>query len=215
MPPASNGSSRTNSYDESLDPCDAVVRKINKQKSNSNISNQHPLPHQNRISFAEGVKREIPNEKNMANPSLPLFDAFLDIPHPAEVKDNSEVMLPGSTDGTEGMEILDDIRDSLPDITCLAFPEYDSSTAQESNGSELSIEARRYTKHPLESPGFQHHTFRLKLQSGIFVCAHVRRYLPALDEVSFRYDVGRRLGRALIMFTRYPGGNDFFAAVLR
>ena len=201
--PLSNTSSRTNSNDDIFDPCNAVVKKMNQQKD------------QNRISFAEGVKREIPNEKKMANPALPLFDVFLDIPHPAEVKNTAEVMISGPSEEAEEMEIQNDIRESLPDIACLAFPDYDSSTAQENTEEDVSIEVRRYMKHPLESPGFQHHTFRLKLQSGIFVYGHVRRYLPALDEISFRYDAGRRLGRALVIFTRFPGGDDFFAAVLR
>ena len=166
-----------------------------------------------RITFAEEVKEE----KKIDLYSMPIYDMFVDLPHPAESeKSASEVFIGAATEEADDIEIQNDIRNSLADISCLAFPDYDSSTAQEaSEDGAVSLEVRRYMKHPLETPGFQHYTFPLKLQSGNLVYAHVRRYLPALKDVPFRYDVGRRLGRALVIFSRYPGGDDFFASLLR
>jgi len=169
---------------------------------------------QQRITFAEEVKKD----GNFPFAALPIYDVFLDLHHPAEPRKSpdTEIWIGIPTEDKDDIEVQSDIRDLLPDISSLAFPDYDTSTAQEVGADgEISLEAHRYMKHQLETPGFQHFTFTLKLQSGSLVYAHVRRYLPPLKEAPYRYDVGRRLDRAMVIFSRYPGADDFYAAVLR
>jgi len=175
----------------------AMVDRMNEQKGKG-------------IKFAEEVK-----ESKMID-ALPLYDLVIDMPHPVVDASSDEPVFIGSQSGTEeDVEIQNDIQDSMPDISCLTFPEYDSSVVQEIDDEGYLAAAHCFQRNHLEKPGFSHFTFSIKVQSGSLVYAHVRRYLPAHRAAPFRYDIGRRLGRALVIFTRYPGGDDFFAAVLR
>lgn len=161
---------------------------------------------ENRIKFAREVDH---------SPTMPLFDLFVDMPHPA-MNDPSRfpaVLINSPSEEGFDKEVEDDIRNSMVEIACLAFPEYDVSVSQASDVSTSGKRGAQRTS--FEISGFQHHTFTLKLQSGSLVYAHVRRYLPTRDDALFRFDVGRRPQRALIIFSRFPGGDDFFASVLK
>ena len=162
---------------------------------------------ESRIKFAKEINH---------SPTMPLFDLFMDIPHPAAAENPTvapAVVIGSPSEDESDKDVEEDIRSSIEKITCLAFPEYDGSIAQASDGSASGKQG--CDKLMLEAPGFQHYTFTLKLETGSLVYGHVRRYLPTRDDALFRYDVGRRSGRALIIFSRFPGGDDFFAAILK
>ncbi len=130
--------------------------------------------------------------------ALPLYDLVIDVPHPVvDAASDKPVFIGSPSEAEEDVEIQNDIHDSMPDISCLAFPEYDSSVVQEIDDKDDLAAAHRFQRNHLEKPGFSHFTFSIKVQSGSLVYAHVRRYLPAHRAVPFRYDIGRRLGRAL------------------
>lgn len=187
---------------EDYDPLKAAVERMNDQSE---------TPENTRgIKFSKETK----NAK-LSFRINPIFDLFIDLPHPTADSDSPHdqaIFIGAPTEVEEEKEIQQKIRDNMQDISCLTFPDYDSSVAQEEQEEGATP---IHGKTSLETPGFQHYTFTLKLESGSMVYAHVRRYLPPHKKVVFRYDVGRRLGRAMIMFTRFPGGDDLFATVLK
>ena len=182
------------------DPCLAVVDKMNAQADGNS-----------RIKFAKETKANAAK----AIQAMPIFDLFMDLPHPAADLKHFPVNFIGapSMDDIDS-QIQSDIQDQMREITFFAFPEYDSTVVQEDeeNGP---IVTRRYAKTHLEVPGFQYYTFTMTLSSGDMIYAHVRRYLPPNKEAPFRPDIGRRLDRAMIIFSRYSGGDDVFLTVLK
>jgi hypothetical protein len=140
--------------------------------------------------------------------AFPLFDLFLDLPHPGCTAGHAPPVL------VKGMEQEEDLGQQLNQIASFAFPEYDQSQQPPQslppNGQAL---INKYAKYAMQSPGFQQFTFTLQQQSGSRVHGHVRRYLPSA--AGGRYDVGRRPERALVLLTRINGADLLFAAVLK
>jgi hypothetical protein len=73
----------------------------------------------------------------------------------------------------------------------------------------------QFDRYAMQSPGFQHFTFSMQLQSGTRLHGHVRRYLPPNHLAPTRYDVGRRGERALVLLTRCAGADTLYAAILK
>lgn len=193
--------------DLGYDPAEAVLEKM--------IDNSESNENEIELAISKGIK--FSKETKMEKKSLdifPIFDLFIDLPHPScdeDLPEGKTTVIGCQTDADGDLAIQNDIQDNMEDISCLTFPEHDSSIVQEEQDEGAPPV---HGKTPMEVAGFQHYTFTLKLDSGV-VYAHVRRYLPTHRGAVFRYDVGRRLGRALVMFTRFPGGDDFFAMVLK
>jgi len=141
---------------------------------------------------------------------LPLYDLFLDLPHPAAAKSCPPPCVVGAPDNDP--EILKELSESIPRIVQFAFPEYDDSVDQR---IPRDTALNRFSQYAMQPKSFQNYTFSLQLRSGVRVHGFVRRYLPIHQVVRQRYDVGRRGERALVMLTRYSGGDLLYASVLK
>lgn len=141
---------------------------------------------------------------------LPLFDLFLDLPHPAGTTScPPPVILPAPATSPE-ME--KELAANLSRIARFAFPEFDDAMApQVSRDAPLN----RFSQYAMQPKAFQHYTFSLQLQSGVRVHGHVRRYLPIHATGKHRYDVGRRGERALVLLTRVNSGDLVYSAILK
>jgi hypothetical protein len=141
--------------------------------------------------------------------AYPLFDLFLDLPHPGCTAGHPPPIL------VKG-EQEEDLGQQIAQIASFAFPEYDQ-TQQQPQPSAAPNDGRpcinKYARYAMQAPGFQQFTFTLQLQSGSRVHGHVRRYLP--NGTAARYDVGRRPERALVILTRICGADLVYAAILK
>lgn len=128
----------------------------------------------------------------------PLWDLFLDLPHPSASK-RSSTQKAVRVEGT----VSEELNQNVPQVVYFCFPQalapQESSTAQELN---------RWDVYGI--PGFTQFTFSLQLQDGSRVYGHVRRYLPGAY-----YNVGRRAERALVILTRRSGAGAFYASLLK
>lgn len=139
--------------------------------------------------------------------ALPLFDLFLDLPHPGcSAGHRPPILVKGEQE--------EDLGQQIGQIASFAFPEYEQSRQSPPrppvDGAPL---INRHAHYAMQAPGFQQFTFTLQLQSGSRVHGHVRRYLP--NGAAGRYDVGRRPERALVILTRVSGADLLFAAILK
>lgn len=97
-------------------------------------------------------------------------------------------------------------------IAAFAFPEYDDAVSQRIPRDKA---LNRFSQYAMQPKSFQNYTFSMQLQSGVRIHGFVRRYLPVHPVVKHRYDVGRRGERALVILTRYSGGDLVYAAILK
>ena len=148
---------------------------------------------------------------DMSNPQpLPLFDLFLDLPHPAGA---ASCPPPNSyACPATNPEVEKEIAANMSRIAMFAFPEFDDTLNQRIPRDKA---LNRFSQYAMQPKGFQNYTFSLQLKSGVRVHGFVRRYLPMHQLVEHRYDVGRRGERALVMLTRFSGGDLMFASVLK
>ena len=141
--------------------------------------------------------------------SWPLFDVFLEVPHPEASKSCPGPISVESPqkDPLIRKEILDDTA-SIGRITRFAFPEH--------HDRPQALPPMDVNRHDVYvTKGFQHHSFSLQLSNGQRVYGHVRRFLPHHAKSPARYDVGRRGVRALVLLTRATGGDNMFACMLK
>ena len=156
-------------------------------------------------------------------PPLPLFDLFLDLPHPAGVTSCPPAYSYGCP--STGPEIEAELSANLPRISLFAFPEFDEALynhhqhqQHQQRGVRIvprDARANRFSQYAMQPASFQNYTFSLQLKSGVRVHGFVRRYLPVHARVRHRYDVGRRGERALVLLTRFSGGDVLYASVLK
>ena len=141
---------------------------------------------------------------------LPLYDLFLDLPHPAAVNSCPPAKITGCP--INNPEIEKELSDNISRISRFAFPEFDDTLGQH---IPRDTALNRFSQYAMQPKSFQNYTFSLQLQSGARVHGFVRRYLPIHQVVEHRYDVGRRGERALVMLTRFSGGDSLFASILK
>ena len=141
---------------------------------------------------------------------LPLYDLFLDLPHPAASKASPPSLVFKAPTTSPEMEA--ELSASLSRISRFAFPEFDDALAQR---VRRDTTLNRFSQYTMQPKSFQHFTFSLQLQNGVRTHGHVRRYHPIHPAVKTRYDVGRRGERALVLLTRANGGDLVFSAVLK
>eukprot|EP00980_Cylindrotheca_fusiformis_P018499 scaffold6124_cov122-Cylindrotheca_fusiformis.AAC.18 len=155
---------------------------------------------------AQGLPRGHPNQ----DPSPPLFDLFLDLPHPAGTSSCPPpftLPAPGTTP-----EMEQELSASISRIARFAFPEYDDAIGQK---VIRDAPLNRFSQYAMQPKTFQRYTFSLQLQSGVRLHGHVRRYLPGHTGARSRYDIGRRGERALVLLTRANGGDLVYSAILK
>lgn len=147
----------------------------------------------------------------MSNPRpLPLYDLFLDLPHPAAAASCPAAFTYGSPG--DNAEIEKELAANMSNIARFAFPEFDDSVNQH---IPRDTALNRFSQYAMQPKSFQNYTFSLQLQSGVRVHGFVRRYLPIHQMVEHRYDVGRRGERALVLLTRFSGGDLLYASILK
>ena len=153
----------------------------------------------------------------------PLYDLFLDVPHPAASKRCPPPLVIGAPPSQSGVESIEvELQKSVSQIARFAFPEYDQD-AQQRQQQQLQQQQQltnqmlmnRFDQYAMQPPAFQNYTFSLTLQSGQRVQGHVRRYLPCHAGAPSRYDVGRRGERALVVLTRSTGADIIYSAMLK
>lgn len=142
--------------------------------------------------------------------SLPLYDLFLDLPHPAAASSCPPAFSSGCP--SNNPEIEKEISSSMSRISRFAFPEFDDSI---SHSIPRDTALNRFSLYAMQTKSFQNYTFSMQLQSGVRVHGFVRRYLPIHQVVNHRYDVGRRGERALVILTRFSGGDLIYASILK
>lgn len=142
--------------------------------------------------------------------ALPLYDLFLDLPHPAAAKSSPPPVVKGAP--STSAEMKEELNSNLSRIGRFAFPEFDDATSQ---GIPRETTLNRFSQYAMQPKAFQHYTFSLQLQSGVRMHGHVRKYLPSHSLAPTRYDVGRRGERALVILTRANGGDLVYSAILK
>ncbi len=142
--------------------------------------------------------------------ALPLYDLFLDLPHPAAAKASPPPLILRSPATSPDME--KELNSNLSRIGRFAFPEFDDATAQT---IPRDTALNRFSQYAMQPKAFQQYAFSLQLQNGVRIHGHVRRYHPIHSAVKTRYDVGRRGERALVILTRTNGGDLVYSAVLK
>ena len=143
----------------------------------------------------------------------PLFDLFLDLPHPSASKGCPPPFLIPPPDLNKD---TDELNQNVPQIARFAFPEYENTATKSSeSSSQQQKQLNKYDQYAMQPKGFQHFTFTMQLQTGVRVHGHVRRYLPPHLVARTRYDVGRRGERALVIMTRASGADLLYAAILK
>ena len=109
-------------------------------------------------------------------------------------------------------EMEKELQDNMSRIGRFAFPEFDDALAQRIPRDKA---LNRFSQYAMQPKSFQNYTFSLQLQSGVRMHGFVRRYLPIHEVAKHRYDVGRRGERALVILTRFSGGDLVYAAILK
>lgn len=169
-----------------------------------------PAPSSESLEAQPVARPSIMATPHQQGAAVPLYDLFLDLPHPAAAAACPPPVVIGAPSNTPEME--KELSSSVSRIARFAFPEFDDAAAQ---GVPREAAVNRYSQYAMQPKAFQHYTFSLQLQSGVRVHGHVRRYLPAHEIAKFRYDVGRRGERALVLLTRSTGGDLVFSAILK
>ena len=160
----------------------------------------------------------------------PLYDLFLDVPHPAASPHCPPAVVVGpppnnaNNNNTPNESIAEELQKSMPQIALFAFPEFDAQATPppppppqppNNTNQQQPPPVNRYDQYAMQPPAFQNYTFSLTLQSGQRVQGHVRRYLPSHGRALSRYDVGRRGERASVILTRVTGADVIYAAILK
>jgi len=155
-----------------------------------------------------------PQPSSSGGSCWPLYDMFLDIPHPAASKQcPGPFVIPSPSTAPNGLEATE-LQSILPQIARFAFPEYDEAPQVAPPNTATTL-LNKYDVYAMQTVPFLHFTFSLQLQSGQRLHGHVRRYLPPHLTARTRYDVGRRGERALVLLTRQVGADLLYAAVLK
>lgn len=148
-----------------------------------------------------------------ATTRTPLFDAFLDVPHPAASPGSAPVrVIPSSPDATLPPPAL------VQQVQQFAFPEYEGrhgATLTPPPAKQHPRPLNRYDQYAMQPKSFTSFTCTLQQADGTRVYGHVRRSLPAHEIARGRYDVGRRGERAWIILTRMAGAELLFSAILK
>lgn len=163
-----------------------------------------------------------PAQPPAAAPSLqpwPLYDLFLDLPHPSASLSCPKPFLIPSPIANNGVS-ENEIEAILPQIARFAFPEYDETAPSSPKNaspesSNVNNVLNKYDFYAMQNESFKQFTFTLQLQSGQRLHGHVRRYLPPHLSARTRYDVGRRGERALVLLTRATGADLLYSAILK
>lgn len=151
----------------------------------------------------------------------PLYDLFLDLPHPcASVSSPKPFLIPSPISNNGISE--NEIQAILPQIARFAFPEFDEAAPSSPQHSSAAVGnsntdhvLNKYDFYAMQNESFKQFTFTLQLQSGQRLHGHVRRYLPPHLTARTRYDVGRRGERALVVLTRATGADLLYSAILK
>ena len=141
----------------------------------------------------------------------PLYDLFLDLPHPAASKSCAGPFVIPSP--VQSAVVSVEIQSILPQIARFAFPEYDEKAAQ--TAAPTASNLNQHDVYAMQNASFSQFTFSLQLASGVRLHGHVRRYLPPHVIARTRYDVGRRGERALVVLTRATGADLLYASILK
>ena len=168
------------------------------------IPPQHPTPPPQPAAAATAA-----TGSGRAPRALPLFDLFLDLPHPAASSSCPPAVVVGAP--INNSDIEKELSANLPRISRFAFPEFDDTTAKVPREPALN----RFSNYAMQPKTFQTYTFSLQLQSGVRLHGHVRRCLPMHQVAKTRYDVGRRGERALVILTRVSGGDLVYSAIAK
>lgn len=153
---------------------------------------------------------QFPPGARLPSQALPLYDLFLDMPHPAAASSCPPPLVLGAPSGSAETE--KELTSQLSRIARFAFPEFDDALAQKVPREPA---LNRFSQYAMQPKTFQQYTFSLQLQSGVRLHGHVRRYLPMHLVAKIRYDVGRRGERALVILTRVSGGDLVYSAILK
>lgn len=148
--------------------------------------------------------------------ATPLFDAFLDVPHPA------------ASAGSPPVRVISSAKDApvppaalVQQVQQFAFFEYQgphgtlTPAAAQQQRHNTPRPLNRFDQYAMQPKSFTSFTCTLQQADGTRVYGHVRRSLPAHEIAKGRYDVGRRGERAWIILTRMAGAELLFSAILK
>jgi hypothetical protein len=141
--------------------------------------------------------------------STPLYDLFLDVPHPAASPSCPKPFWIDSPVRDDA--IMQELSKTVPQIACFCFPEHENDAV----AFQGKVHLNRFDYYAMQNKPFQSFTFTLQLGSGVRLHGHVRRYLPPHLTARTRYDVGRRGERALVILTRAKGADLLYTSILK
>lgn len=140
---------------------------------------------------------------NSTPPVTPLFELFLDLPHPKASKEcPGAFLIPAPHVNTPI---------ATPDqVTRFAFPD-----VLVGHDAQEPTRLNKYDVYATQNTSFTRFTFSWQTSDGSRLHGHVRRYLPPHLTARTRYDVGRRGERALVILTRHSTADALFTAMLK
>ena len=151
-----------------------------------------------------------PPQATSTNPPWPIYDLFLDLPHPsASSVCPGPFLIPSPVKNPVDLKTV-----TVPQVTLFAFPEVAAKDAQQ---QQTQQQLNRFDMYAMQNPftQFTHFTFSLQLENGVRLHGHCRRYMPPHLHARTRYDVGRRGERALVILTRATGADALYASILK
>ena len=139
--------------------------------------------------------------------STPLFELFLDLPHPhASQECPGAFLIPAPHLQTTELATPEQ-------VTRFAFPEL-LITPNHPEQQQHNTRLNKYDVYGIQNTSFSFFTFSWQTADGSRLHGHVRRYLPPHLIARTRYDVGRRGERALVILTRHSN-TALFSAILK
>lgn len=163
-------------------------------------------------------------------PCLPIYDAFLDLPHPCASSTVNERRIiiappPGEAFAASkdvGMELA--TNEGIARVSNFCFPEYRAESHLSANVTKADAASFPLNRHDVylqdfyysnRSTGPSFHSFAMQLACGQRVYGHVRKYFPHHLNAKARIDVGRRGVRAAVLLTRHADAETFYHALLK
>lgn len=168
-------------------------------------------------------QQQRPSSNNSGDDSpWPLFDLFVDLPHPAASKLQQHfparvISSPAPDSAAVLQSSNNNLSQLISQIQRFSFPEYDEAANGGAAGQEQERNQvlNKYDQYAMQPKSFTSFTFSLQLQDGSRLYGHVRRTLPMHPIACTRYDVGRRGERALVILTRAFGADLLYQAILK
>ena len=153
------------------------------------------------------LRFQIPDSAAMTEAVVPppLYDLFIDVPHPTSVE-APKVVLPADNQYNEVTEFLN-TPEGIREVSCFCFPEYTDAPKPTPGLTRYDVYSYQFVA--------KDYCFVMKNKETV-IYGHCWRYQPIHSNVKSREDVGRRAPRAFCVLSRHSAQRfweDVFGAL--